>query len=111
MHILVKIRRVGDELDKLIKALEVAKVSLNNFLPFNKDAFYLAFGLKYDELAGQWEAIEVPILRLKERLQNIFETLDLEEMIDGADTIFALLREFNQLINENKIRKLLDAKN
>lgn len=96
-------------IDTQIKALETAKLGINNYPIPSKESFYINFHAKYDDLDKQWQKIkksyssniEQLITALQTREKDIFTAQTAIEIDDLSENIVILFKSFNQIIEQH----------
>lgn len=99
-------------IDTQIKALETAKLGINNYPIPSKESFYINFHAKYDDLYKQWQKIKISysnnieqlITALQTREKDIFTAQTAIEIDDLSENIVILFKAFNQIIEQHNLK-------
>jgi len=97
------------EIVRTIGLLESAKTKLGEFVHLKKEEFYSSLHEEYDRVNQQWNSamegyrysLDQLILGLNSRKDDIFKTIQLDNIEDHSESIFNVIKEFNKLIESN----------
>ncbi|RZJ84465.1 MAG: hypothetical protein EOO20_21205, partial [Chryseobacterium sp.] len=89
--------------------LEKAKQALSRFVLLSKDSFYPSLTIKFDSIMDSWtrvkeiyeKGIDSVIEQLGRREKDIFKEVKLEPVTDVSESILAVIKSFNLLIDEH----------
>lgn len=94
---------------KHIGNLEQAKQALSHFISLSRERFYPSLTTKFDSIMNNWtdvketyeKSIDSVIEQLSRREKDIFKEVILEPVTDASESLVAVIKSFNLLIDEH----------